>query len=612
MKDALLILISFLVLSHQPSRAEEFRFSPKPNKADMIQWRVWSKETLAEAKNRDRLILLSLSAVWCHWCHVMDETTYSDDQVIAYLNEHVIPVRVDSDMHPDIDALYNQGGWPSTVILTPDGEVISGGNYLSAEELLGRLKRAGALYKSDRGSLSRRLAELQALRDARAAREEGAGGLPDKAEIGNIVQMLKNAFDPVNGGFGEGQKFPDPDAIDFLLSVYAGNKDRQIRTIVVKTLDRMAGGALFDKKEAGFFRYATKTDWSEPHYEKMLEVNAGMIRNYARAARLLGMERYALIAQKTIQYVRANLQDAAGNVFYGSQDADEAYYREQERTGLKPPLVDKTVYADSSSLMISSLLSAYEATGRRKYLDRAVKSADFMLQQLYSAPDGVYHFSRTGSPQGSGLLSDNALFGSALLDLYNETGRLRYVRAAKEIGHLMMARFFNGGLKRFRSSLKNWIGRPPTSGVLLEVNEDIANYRAILFLSRLAYTGGNESLTEVCDAALATLSQEHLKYTHLAGTFGTVLLWTAGKPVRITILAGKEGAQKYLDAIRGVPLAEKAVRVLSLSTDAGEIKKLGYAPRESAYLCAGKQCSPPIAGPEQLKALLEKQVGSGL
>ena len=611
MKNAFLILVSLLLLSPDPARAEEFRFSPKPNKASMVQWRLWSKATLAEAKQKDRLILLSLSAVWCHWCHVMDETTYSDDEVIAYLNEHVIPVRVDSDMHPDIDALYNQGGWPSTVVLTPDGEVISGGNYLSPEELLGRLKRAVALYASDRGSISRGLAEIQALRDARKAREEGAAGLPDKAEIGNIVQMLKDAFDPAHGGFGAGQKFPDPDAIDFLLSVYARDKDRQIRTIVVKTLDSMADRGLFDRVEAGFFRYATKPDWSGPHYEKMLAVNAGLIRNYARASEILGIKKYATIAERTVQYVRAHLQDPASSAFYGSQDADEEYYRKKERAGLKQPLVDRTVYADSSSLMISGLLSAYEATGRQEYLDDAVTSADFMLMKLYSVPGGVYHYFREGSRQGSGLLSDNALFGSALLDLYNETGRVRYLNAAKETGHFIVTGFFDADGKRFRSSLESPKDRPLSIGPLLEMNENLANYRAIRFLSRLAYAGGIDTLAEARDAALVALSHEHRTYAHHAGTFGTVLLWTAGEPVRITILARKDGARKYLDAIRGVPLAEKAVRVLSLSADAGEIKKLGYAPRESVYLCAGKRCLPPISKPDLLKASLGKLAGAG-
>jgi uncharacterized protein YyaL (SSP411 family) len=611
MKNAFLILVSLLLLSPDPSRAEEFRFSPKPNKAHLIQWRPWSRETLAEAKQKDRLILLSLSAVWCHWCHVMDETTYSDDEVIAYLNEHVIPVRVDSDMRPDIDSLYNQGGWPSTAILTPEGEVISGGNYLSPEELLGRLKRAVALYGSDRGSISRGLAEMQALRDTRKAREEGAAGLPDKTEIGNIVQMLKDAFDPAHGGFGTGQKFPDPDAVDFLLSVYARDQDRQIGSIVVKTLDGMADHGLFDKVEAGFFRYATKPDWSEPHYEKMLAVNAGLIRNYARASEILGMKKYATVAERTVQYVRAHLQDPASNAFYGSQDADEEYYRKKERTGLKQPLVDRTVYADSSSLMISGLLSAYEATGRREYLDDAVKGADFMLRKLYSAPDGVYHYFREGSRQGSGLLSDNALFGSALLDLYNETGRERYLNAAKEIGRFIVTGFFDADGKRFRSSLESRKGRPLSNGPLLAMNENLANYRALRFLSRLAYAGGIDALAEARDAALVTLSREHRTYTHHAGAFGTVLLWTAGEPVRITILARKDDARKYLDAIRGVPLAEKAVRVLSLSADIGEIIKLGYTPRESVYLCAGKRCLPPIAKPELLKPSLGKLRGAG-
>ncbi len=105
----------------------KFHFSPRDNRAHEIRWREWGEEAFAEAKQQDKPILLSLSAVWCHWCHVMDETSYSDPGVISYINEHYIPVRVDNDQRPDINARYNMGGWPTTAFLTPDGELMTGG-----------------------------------------------------------------------------------------------------------------------------------------------------------------------------------------------------------------------------------------------------------------------------------------------------------------------------------------------------------------------------------------------------------------------------------------------------------------------------------------------------
>ena len=124
MRKLAAVILSVFIFINQAALASDFRFSPRPNKAELINWQQWGLAPFSEAKRLHRPVLLAVSAVWCHWCHIMDETTYSDKDVIAYINENFIPVRVDSDMRPDIDSLYNQGGWPSTLVLTPGGEII--------------------------------------------------------------------------------------------------------------------------------------------------------------------------------------------------------------------------------------------------------------------------------------------------------------------------------------------------------------------------------------------------------------------------------------------------------------------------------------------------------
>ncbi len=584
--------------------ASDFRFSPRPNKAHLVQWRNWGPEALEEAQKKNRLVLLSLSAVWCHWCHVMDETTYSNDEIISYINEHFIPVRVDADLRPDIDSLYNQGGWPSTAILTPQGEVISGGDYFPPEEMLARLKRTAALFSTDRSTIVDRIEEVKAMKELGRIRETGLRSLPDKGDLDKIVEVLKNSFDNIHGGFGHNQKFPNPDAIDFLLSRYARNKDESIKKIVTKTLDEMAKGGLYDKIEGGFFRYATRPDWSEPHYEKMLEVNAGLIRNYADASLVFNSKEYLALVRESIRFVQARLYDPASGALYGSQDADESYYKKQDRKGLRPPFVDTTTYADSSSLMISALVAAYNATGEAQYLDMAVKSAGFLLRNMTAESDGVFHAFHNGAPSLKGLLSDNALFGSAMLDLYNTTGERRYLRTAQEIGRLVIGRY-ERATKRLRSTFDTSRNKPVTAGVLSEMNENLANYRAVRFLSRLDFTGEYEKLKVVRDIVTASISREYEKFSPQAGTYGTVLLWIVGEPVQIIILADGEGARNYLSTINRFSVPEKAVRVLSLSEDVKEIKKLKYQLQEAVYLCVGKRCSAPITSAEDLKAGLK-------
>jgi hypothetical protein len=539
----------------------------------------------------------------------MDETTYSNEEIIGFINEHFIPVRVDADMRPDIDSLYNQGGWPSTAILTPQGEVISGGTYIPPEEMLARLKRASALYSSDRKTITSRIEDMNAMKELRDLESKTISNQPGKGDLDNIVQLIKGSFDEKNGGFGIGQKFPSPETIQFLLSVYAKNRDPEIRKIIAVTLDRMSKGEIFDDREGGFFRYATKADWSGPHYEKLLEVNASLIRNYAEASQMYGSKKYGKIAEKCLGYIESTLYDSESGAFFGSQDADEEYYRMRDRTHGKAPVVDRTVYADSSSLMVSALISAYGATGNKHYLEMAKRGTAFILQKLYGGNNGVYHFYREKTKRLPGLLSDNVLFGSALLDLYNATGERRHLNTAQEIGQLIATRFYDNGAKRFRTSLDASLVKPVTAGMLADINEDLVNYRALRFLARLVYGDESLNLKEIRDASAASLSGSYQRFSPYAAAYGNALLWILYEPVHVTIVADGAAVRNYITEINAVYIPEMVVSVLSLSKDAELIRKLKYDPHEAVYLCAGRRCSKPISGPERVKTELRAFAG---
>ena len=604
MERALLLICCSLLLTPSPVPASDFRFSPRPNKAHLIHWRAWGQEALEEAKKQDRLILLSLSAVWCHWCHVMDETTYSNDEIIAFINEHFIPVRVDSDMRPDVDMMYNQGGWPSTVIMTPQGEALTGGTYIPPDDLLGRLMRISDIFQNDRSAVTGWVEETKAAMAQRDISKGEAASAPAESDLKAIVEILAEVFDKQHGGFGAGQKFPNPESIDFLLARYAQKKNAAIKNLVATTLDHMARGGLFDKAEGGFYRYATKSDWSEPHYEKMLEGNAGMIKNYAEASLAFNNDEYKKIVRKCVHYVRQNLYDTVSGAFFGSQDADEVYYQSRDRKGMPAPAVDKTMYADSSALMISALASAYGAVGEQQYLDMAMKSANHLLANLFDKDTGVYHFYRNGSRHLDGLLSDNTLAGSALLDLYNVTGDKRYLNAAKKINALIVSRFYDAIEKRFRLSLAAPLATPLAPGILSNMNDNLANYRTVRFLGRLQYVEELPDQKNIRDEALAALSKTYQDFTPNAAAYGNALLWAVGEPVVITIIAKEKAAQSYLAAIKDVYVPKKSIRVFSPAEDGDVITKLGYPKREAVYLCAGKRCSQPITKPGKLREAL--------
>ena len=360
----------------------DFRFSPRPNRTREIHWRPWGEPAFAEARRLGRPVLLSLSAVWCHWCHVMDETTYSDPRVIAAVNTHYVPIRVDNDRHPDVNRRYNMGGWPTTAFLAASGDPLTGATYMPPDQMLQALERVNEFFAANRTALL----TLGATEHAHAAEAEAEaayaplGGSPRRGGVSaldfggdldvpgdipaEIALRIVRAFDPLHGGLGADPKFPQADVFAFVLAFAEprGGGDPmhvahhtsalvtpgRVREVVRTTLERMAGGGLYDHVAGGFFRYATRRDWSVPHYEKMLEDNARLASLYLEATVLArgdapaGDEAgdrgaahqrfgpatlYRDAAAGTIDYLLATLWRGEPPAFGGSQDADEHYYR---------------------------------------------------------------------------------------------------------------------------------------------------------------------------------------------------------------------------------------------------------------------------------------------
>ena len=256
----------------------EFHFSPRPNRAHEVRWRPWSAETFEAARAADKPILLSISAVWCHWCHVMDETSYSDQRVIELANSEYVPVRVDNDLRPDINQRYNMGGWPTTAFLTPQGDVLTGATYLPPDQMAGALRKVAEFYRANRPAIAAEV--LEGRRRAGALVAASAGSL-DPALVDRVLGAVESAYDPEHGGFGTAPKFPQTDAIALLAEQAVLRDEPRLREMARHTLHAMAGGGSYDHVEGGFFRYSTTEDWSVPHFEKMLEDHGGLLAGLA-------------------------------------------------------------------------------------------------------------------------------------------------------------------------------------------------------------------------------------------------------------------------------------------------------------------------------------------
>src|SRR5207248_10323020 len=190
--------------------AEEFHFSPRPNRASEVNWHAWSKEAFDEARHTGRPILLSISAVWCHWCHVMDETTYSHPSVIDIINREFVPVRVDNDVRPDINQRYNMGGWPTTAFLTASGDILTGGTYLPPDQMADALMRIADYYRENQAEIASRVL------DARKRAASGVARSAGELEVGlvdEVVESGTSAYDPDHGGAGKASNVPQTDGI---------------------------------------------------------------------------------------------------------------------------------------------------------------------------------------------------------------------------------------------------------------------------------------------------------------------------------------------------------------------------------------------------------------
>jgi uncharacterized protein YyaL (SSP411 family) len=299
-----------------------------------VQWREWSEAAFAEARRQDKPILLDIGAVWCHWCHVMDRESYENTEIARVINEHYVPVKVDRDERPDIDARYQtavsaltgQGGWPLTAFLTPDGKPFYGGTYFPPEDQYGRpgmrrvLEAIAHNYRAERDKIlesADKIAEALGSVERLTKGDRGAGQDVLAALLDGITQM----FDPQYGGFGNAPKFPHPSALDLVMDAYLETRRESLLNVVTTTLERMGRGGVYDQLAGGFHRYAVDERWIVPHFEKMLYDNAGLLGNYSRAYQISGNASFREIALGILSFVENVLSHPEGG-FYASQDAD--------------------------------------------------------------------------------------------------------------------------------------------------------------------------------------------------------------------------------------------------------------------------------------------------
>ena len=292
-----------------------------------VDWWPWGEDAFAEARRRDVPVLLSVGYAACHWCHVMAHESFEDDEVAAVINAGFVPVKVDREERPDVDAVYmaattamtGQGGWPMTAFLVPDGTPFHCGTYFPREQLLAVLDAVRDAWVERREAVVRQGA---AVADAVARASGRLPGAPlDDATLDGAVAALGRDFSRAHGGFGTAPKFPPSMTLEHLLRHHARTGDPAALAMVERTCEAMARGGVYDQLAGGFARYSVDAAWVVPHFEKMLYDNAQLLRVYAHLWRATRSSLAERVVRETADFLLRDLRTAAGG-FASALDAD--------------------------------------------------------------------------------------------------------------------------------------------------------------------------------------------------------------------------------------------------------------------------------------------------
>ncbi len=306
-----------------------------------VDWQPWGDEAFETARKLARPVLLSIGYSTCHWCHVMEEESFEDEEIARFLNENYVVIKVDREQRPDLDSIYmtavqtltGRGGWPMTVWLTPDREPFYGGTYFPARDgdrgsspgFLALLERLSEAYRNDAAGVAGKAKELSSrIRQVLAPAGQSTASVlasPDDSALEAALTASSRRFDSVNGGPRGAPKFPSAIPVRALLRHHRRSGNEMGLTIATKTLDGMAAGGIRDHLAGGFHRYSTDPLWRVPHFEKMLYDNALLILAYVEAWQATGRSEYADVARDTLAWVHREMTAPDGS-FYSATDAD--------------------------------------------------------------------------------------------------------------------------------------------------------------------------------------------------------------------------------------------------------------------------------------------------
>ena len=614
-----------------------------------VDWYPWGDEAFARARAEGRPLLVSVGYSSCHWCHVMEHESFSDAGTARVMNDLFVNVKVDREERPDVDALTmdacvtmtGQGGWPTTVFLTPDGKPFYAGTYFPPEPRHGipsfrqLLDAVAEAWRERRDDLEAQAAKLVDALGGAARLTVGDAEL-SPALLDAAERQLARDYEPAFGGFGTQPKFPPSSALELLLR----RGGPEALGMVRRTLDGMAAGGLYDVVGGGFHRYSVDARWLVPHFEKMLYDNALLASTYLHGWVVSGEERYRTVVEQTIDYLLREMRLESGG-FASAQDADTDGVEgltytwtpeEWEELGLDPrllepfehgrrivrgaldpetrtrllairdarpqPFRDDKAIAAWNGLALAALAEAARRLDRADWLEAAELLGGFLLGPLRGDDGRVLRSIREGRVSGSGFLDDHANVAHGLLELHVATGEPRWLLEAHRIAGLAVRLFAdeeNGGFflaphdgERLATRAKDLDDDPTPSGSSMLSS----------VLVRLGRIWGDEALVERGAAVLRLLAPA-MERVPRAFSWSLCTLDLHLAPPRELAIVGDVRSEVARAAL--VPFQPRTVVAVGPTEEVPLLAGKGLVGAETAvYVCERFACRAPVTRADDL------------
>jgi uncharacterized protein len=562
-----------------------------PLSAKGIDWHTtWNDAALAQAASEHKFVLLDLHAVWCHWCHVMDTTTYADPAVQAAIAKHYVAISVDADSDPALTSRYGDWGWPATIVLAADGtEIVKRRGYIAPAQMVSLLDAIVA-DPSPGPSVGPALTVANTTATSLAAKDRES-----------LIQTVDSLYDIANAGWGTEHKYLDTSAIEWSFATLdAGNQLALTKTR--RTLD--ANLKLIDPLWGGVYQYSDEIDWKSPHFEKLLSFQADDLRLYSEAYSRWHRKTDLDAAQKLYGYLTKFLSAPDGG-FYVSQDADvsikvtgrEFYSKDDSgRRALGMPRVDTHEYSRETGWAIRALCKYFDVTGDASALSRAESAASWAQSTRRADGGGFSHDVERGTKASGGrYLDDNVSMAQAFVALYRSTGNRDWLRAAVTTVDFIEAKFRDP-----RAGYIASVPVPNSRGVFREPVRDVAQNAALVRTANMIqhYTAaqrpldiarhGMKFLSGFAAAASDQFRPDILLADHELAT----------APIHITVVGGKNDPSAQALHSAALTYPDDYLQVDWWDRREGKLPdpSISYPvlPRAAAFACTANACSTPV------------------